>query len=279
MIPFTNELLSGMEANISEILAQDFPPIVYSEKAIKVIVSCLQKLKGFILDYDFSGKGEEIDFFKVIKPRFTLLLIYYNEIYSIESNRPKGGKKAVRRYLKFELEKLERFFEGNADFFKYYRTGSCYLDKKYFLRGKHSFKFTADSYYYEADHRFCTSHDFKVGKVLANDLVEVYLERELARLDSDIVIKDEPLTPTQRWTGSKVNLVELVVYALHAEGVLNNGNGDLKETMRFFEGVFGVDLGQFHRTFYEMRGRKSERTKFLNSLRETMVRRMDEVDE
>ncbi|WP_091392584.1 hypothetical protein [Flavobacterium noncentrifugens] len=28
-----------------------------------------------------------------------------------------------------------------------------------------------------------------------------------------------------------------------------------------------------------MRARKSERTKFLNSLRDTLVRRMDEVDE
>ncbi|MFH6994572.1 RteC domain-containing protein [Flavobacterium sp. FlaQc-48] len=31
------------------------------------------------------------------------------------------------------------------------------------------------------------------------------------------------------------------------------------------------------RTFFEMRARKSERTKFLNSLWDTLVRRMDEV--
>jgi hypothetical protein len=89
----------------------------------------------------------------------------------------------------------------------------------------------------------------------------------------------EPLTGKKlKWTGSKVALVELI-YALHAESVLNNGNADLKETVSHFENMLDVELGQFNRTFLEIRGRKSDRTKFLSTLTTTLVNRMDDADE
>ena len=65
------------------------------------------------------------------------------------------------------------------------------------------------------------------------------------------------------------------VYILPKQGVFNNGTTDLKETAKFFEERFDIDLGQFHITFFEKRARKSERTKFLNSLRHTLVKRME----
>jgi len=34
-----------------------------------------------------------------------------------------------------------------------------------------------------SDHDFNTSHDFKVSKILANDLLEIYLKEQLASLD------------------------------------------------------------------------------------------------
>ena len=36
------------------------------------------------------------------------------------------------------------------------------------------------------------------------------------------------------WTGSKVALIELI-YALHTEGVFNNGAADLKNIAEYFE--------------------------------------------
>ncbi|SEM92029.1 RteC protein, partial [Chryseobacterium taichungense] len=30
-----------------------------------------------------------------------------------------------------------------------------------------------DTFYFEADHRFSTSHDYKVAKIIANDLIQV----------------------------------------------------------------------------------------------------------
>jgi hypothetical protein len=86
------------------------------------------------------------------------------------------------------------------------------------------------------------------------------------------------LTKNHQWTGSKVALIELL-YALHTEGVFNHGNADLKEVANIFEAAFNVDLGQYHRTFLEIRARKSERAKFLSSLKEKLLVRMEEADE
>ena len=67
--------------------------------------------------------------------------------------------------------------------FKYYRSGSTYLDHKYFLRSSFDIKMSIDSYYFEADTSFSTSHDFKVAKILANDLIQLYIENQLIMID------------------------------------------------------------------------------------------------
>jgi hypothetical protein len=80
------------------------------------------------------------------------------------------------------------------------------------------------------------------------------------------------------WTGTKVALTELL-YALHSKGVFNNGAIELKEIASFFEENFNIDLGQYRRTFLEIRDRKSDKTKFINALEEELLKRMEETDE
>ena len=66
---------------------------------------------------------------------------------------------------------------------------------------------------------------------------------------------------------------------MHTEGVFNNGTSDLKVIAEYFENVFNIDLGQYHRAFLEIRMRKSDQTKFLNALKEKFVKRMENTDE
>jgi hypothetical protein len=71
----------------------------------------------------------------------------------------------------------------NFEFYHYYRSGSTHLDKFYFLRGgKHDIQLIPDSFYFERDTKFSTSHDFKVSKILANEMLTVYLNNKLLRL-------------------------------------------------------------------------------------------------
>ena len=67
--------------------------------------------------------------------------------------------------------------------------------------------------------------------------------------------------------------------ALQTKGAFNNGAVELKEIASYFEKVFSLDLRQYRRTFLEIRDRKSDRTKFLNTLAVGLTKRMEETDE
>lgn len=268
-----------LQQRLNEIHSETDEPLEYAEQGIKASIAMLEKLKTKFISHQFQNKGEEIDFFRNYKPQLASKLIYYNEIYTILSNKPIGSKKAIKNYYRTELNKLEVFFNENLEFYRYYRTGNQALDNKYFLRGKHDVRLTLDSFYFQADQRFSTSHDYKVAKILANDAIKVFLESEIQKLEQPPADIDSGINKrNQVWTASKVALIELI-YALHAEGVFANGNAELKEVVNIFESAFGIELGQFNRVFLEIRARKSERTKFLNTLKQKLIWRMDDADE
>ncbi len=280
MINYCNEIIQSLENKINELSIEIDDQIELAEIIIKHTLENLSEAKNYIFGKGFMNQQEEIHFFKELKPKILSKLIYYNSIYRIETKKPNGGERIIHKYYNNELDKLKRYFDNNLEFYKYYRTGSTYLDKYYFVRGKHNIKLSLDTFYFEADHRFTTSHDYKVAKIIAHDLIQVYLENELANLYKITV--PEKSQPQHnfglKWTASKVALIELL-YALHTEGVFNNGTADLKDIAEYFEKVFNIDLGQYRRTFLEIRVRKSERTKFINSLKESLTKRMDNSDD
>ncbi len=275
-----NLLLTNLNEQINFIDLEIDNPINKCEKAIEIILISITNLKKAIQKNNFKSVSEEIDFFKNIKPRFTSKLIYYNAIFKIETKKPHGGERILKKYLNNELDKLKRYFDNNLDFYKYYRTGSNYLDHKYFTRGKFDIKLALDSFYFEVDHTFSTSHDFKVAKIMAHDLIQVYLEDKLLMIENKEPKEKSQVNHKikQNWTGSKVALIELL-YALHTEGVFNNGASDLKDIAEYFENIFNIDLGQYHRAFLEIRMRKSDQTKFLNGLKEKLVKRMENTED
>ncbi|MFV5685785.1 RteC domain-containing protein [Flavobacterium sp. GB2R13] len=277
---FAESLMSELEHQLKSIHLETENQLQSAELAIKSTIAVLEKLKSFFIKYKPLNKKEEIEFFRDIKPKFASKLIYYNKIYTIETNRPLGSQKTIRKYYKAELLKLKVFFDENQEFYRYYRTGNNYLDNKYFIRDKYDLKLMLDSFYFQADHRFATSHDYKVARILANDEIKKFLEEQIAKLGRKAIKKQSPspFPKNQKWTGSKVELIELI-YALHTEGVFNNGATGLKEVTTFFESALNINLGQFNRVFLEIRNRKSERTKFLNTLKNKLIIRMDDADE
>lgn len=275
---FSESLTLSLNKQLELIPVQKENSALYAEHAIKIMIDGLEKLRTFCLQYKFKHQSEEIDFFREIKPNFASNLIYYNEIYNIETNKPLGSKKAIHKYYTNELTKLTTFFTDNVGFYHYYRTNSRSLDTNYFVRGQYDIKMTLDSYYFQADRNFSTSHDFKVAQIIANDILKEYLETQLENLKKTALAPPIRLLKNPKWTGTKVELIELI-YALHTEGAINNGKSALKEVATFFESAFDIDLGQFNRVFLEIRNRKSERTKFLNSLKSKLIIRMDNADE
>lgn len=280
MNPKYNILLNKLNEQLNFIDLEIDDQIKKCEQAITIILKSINQLKKTTTNTNFKTETEEIQFFKEIKPQFTSKLIYFNRVYKIEMKKPNGGNRILKKYYNNELLKLKAFFDNELEFYQYFRSSSTYLDYKYFLRGKFDIKLALDSYYFETDTSFSTSHDFKVATILANDLIQLFLENQLLMLDNNEYSEKSQRKPNVKmtWTGSKVALVELM-YALQTEGVFNNGAADLKDIAEYFEHIFEIDLGQYRRVFLEIRARKSDKTKFINTLNDQLLKRMENSDE
>lgn len=280
MTEIVSKLLQNLEDQLKFIDLEQDDPIKAAQLSIDICRKANEKLKASLLKHKFKNQTEEIKFFKETKPKFLAPLIYHLKVYKIESRKPNGSDKIRRKYLLNELDKLKHYFDSNLDFYRYYRTQSNYLDHKYFLRGKYDIRLTVDSFFFEADDRFSTSHDFKVAKILAHDRLQVYLEEELSNLDrkeTNMITQDAPKVKLY-WTESKTALIELI-YALHSHGAFENGRADIKDIAASFEYLFGVELGDYYRTFLELRMRKTGRTKFLHTLIQSLAKKMDDAEE
>ena len=247
---------------------------------IDVIRPLFDNLRSMTVKYEFQNEDEEIHFFKDIKPDILSRYLYFYKITRIEMKRPIGSDDVQREYLHCQLDNLKYFFDQNLDFYQYYRSKSTHLDRYYFLRGHENYKLCHNCGMFDKDPLFSTCCDHKVAKMLAYDMLEIYLQQRLQNIEKQEVIEcsraslpDNPF----RWTAPKVAAIELG-YSIYAAGVLNNGNADIKEIMTYIEASFKIDLGDYYRTYLAMRERKRDRTPFLNSLIQKLLRKMNEDD-
>ena len=277
---FANNILVKIE---NEIEIQNFENEVTIDAAlhmVEFIRPLFENLRMFIHEYTFSNIDEEIHFFKLIKPNILSKLLYFNNIYVIELRKPSGGVDSTRNYYKEKLALITDFFNTNLDFYQYYRSRASHLDKYYFLRGRENYKLCHGCGMFDKDPLFSTCYDHKVAKILAYDMLEIYLEQKLQSINKQAVIdKSRASLPDNpfRWTGTKIAAIELG-YAIYAAGVLNNGNADIKEIMTYIEASFKIDLVDYYRAYLSMREKKRDRTSFLTSLINKLLRKMDEDD-
>ena len=100
----------------------------------------------------------------------------------------------------------------------------------------------------------------KIARFLSSEQFDKYLKKQLINLNNNAVSKT--LSPLV-WSSSKVGLIELV-YALYQMRCFNGGNIELSEVIKFVEKSLDTDLGNFHKTIFEIRNRKQGPTKFLH---------------
>lgn len=281
MLALANKLLSGLEEQLSS-LEQEYDVILKrSELSFLTCKKMIESLKAIILKHKFKNEEEEIKFFKEVKPLFTSRQVYHLMVYNIETRKPNGGKEILKKYYAKELEKLKHYFDYNIDFYKYHRAGATFLDRQYFIRNKFDIQLGLDGHVFENDPVFSTTHDFKVAKILAHDRLQIYIENELVLIenkDANYNTSQDTLKLKLTWTDSKTHLIELV-YALHSYSVFSHGKADIKEIASTFEKAFDIDLGDYYRTYLEIRDRKSGSTKFLALLQKALAKRMEDQDE
>lgn len=261
----TAQLLEELELQINDVYHDGDDIVKISEKSLLVIDESIRKLKEIISAHHFETIADEVHFFKKLKPRFISKFIYHSTVLDIESHKPTVGNKALKKFYEAEQEKLKVFYNEHSEFYSYYRREATYLDHKIFVRNSYDLKMKLSLGFYNLDTNFTTSHDHIIAKFLANQQFDHYLKKEIEKLSDEV---SKPLSPLV-WSASKVGLIELT-YGLYHMRCFNGGNIELSEVIKFVEKSFDTDLGNFHKTVFEIKNRKQGPTKFLQLINDNL---------
>lgn len=270
------KLWKDLNAHIDFINRSKTNIIDIAEEILMETDAAVRNLKNLLSKYKFADWRDEINFFKITKPKFVCIYIYYSRILAIESSKPYADPSVLISYYEKERSNLMFFYEENRDFISYYRRDASYLDKKYFVRFKFDFKLKLSPEFYNYDQDFSTSHDHHVSQILANDLLDQYLA---SKINSDLTIEKKVFQNSPlEWTAPKVALTELL-FALYQTKCFNAGQRELSDVFRWAETALNINLGNYHKTFSEIKLRKNHRTRFLDLIQQNMQQYLDISDE
>lgn len=251
------------------------------EEALKMISFLneqLNEMKTLTVENGFINEDEEIYFFKHIKPQILGKLIFYNKIFRIETSCLVKNGTIYYRYFEEELEKLDKelkeYFNG-SEFYRYFRAGRTDLDLKYFRLGQIDFMVGLKSFVFEIDPQFSTYYDYKVARIIADDLLYNYIQQ---RLNPDKDMESTSLAfqkyDDMFWTDSKNALIELI-YALYAARSLSNGRLGISKLSTIAQSLFQIELGDLHHAFHRMKVRAGSKTSYLDYLKDSLEQYMN----
>ncbi|MFC4872100.1 RteC domain-containing protein [Negadavirga shengliensis] len=272
MNSFCDKYYERMSEDLLHISLSTDNPIELAEKSFKAIKKAYYELKANISGYTFKDDQEEIEFFKITQPKFLCEMIYFAEVFRIESNCPVRPFKMKKNHYKLEMEGISKFYERNQELYWYFISGKTDLDDKLFLNSNKVDLSFPDIFFFNADPDFCCPCSYKVAQFLGFKKLLEYIQSTIENIGKKSMIKTGPV-----WTGPKVWLIELI-YALKAAGVFNKGKVDIKDIANATGPIFQKDLGEYYRTFQEIRLRKKNRTIFIDHLKESLMEYMDAAD-
>ncbi len=255
----------------SNVIKEAYEMIIYLQDT-------LLSTKELITKQGFKDQWEEINFFRNIKPQILSKLIYYNKIFRIETACPVDKGNIYTSYFSKQLQELKEEYRehiDNSDFYRYYRSGRTDRDETYFRLGNINFHDGLNSFVFEIDPLFSTYYDYKVARIIANELLYTYLLQKINNdeMTDPLSIRDLS-SDAVLWTDTKNALTELV-YALHASGSVSYGRIGIRKISFAFEKLFQISLGDLHHSFHRMKYRAGSRTTFLDQLKSSLEEYMD----
>lgn len=271
--------IHNFHTNLNTAVLGILDPLKKADAGIEIANDSLSKLKELVEREDFENVPEEIDFFKNIKPCPMGYLIYFSEMRSCESRKPKAGESFQLHFFEKELRKINKFFYRNNDFVQYMEQGHSYMDHQLFTRNhRKNFPFTPTINYYQYP-EFSSSHDMLWAKIQAMYRLIHYIREAIESLKPGTIgTFYSQKHPILLWSGSKTALVELI-YALFASGDINHGTSDISTLATSFEDFFNIKLDNIYKTYSEIKARKTTRSKYLESLIVTLEAKMNKDDE
>lgn len=249
-----------------------------SYKVCTYLRELLFEIKNQVLKVGFKDDSDEINFFKNIKPQILGKLIYYNKVFRIETSCPVNDGKMYHNFFSNELEELKLEYKEhicNSDFHRYFRSGRTDRDSEYFMLGKINYHNGLNSFVFEIDSSFSTYYDYKVARIIANELLYMYLlEKTNPDQNSNSILQNPESVKEIFWTDSKNALIELI-YALYVSGAISHGKIGIRKISLAFHILFRTPLGDIHHAFHRMKERTGSRTVFLDKLKAALEEYMD----
>lgn len=270
------DLYGEMTEQLQQIAITAENPLRLAEQSYYVVEHTLKELKRIILSYTFKDKEEEIDFFKNIKPMFQKEMIYFWEVFQIEKFKSPGSRDDKIQHYMLGASRVDFYFKRHNELYTYYREGSTMQDARYFLREQPGVELVRALSKADIDNRFSTLQSFQFAKLQAYEKFNDYVHQQIYRLE-------HPGTEAEHnkmrivWTDPKADLIELG-YGIYARRSLNHGKADIKQIMTALEAAFNVNLGNFYRTYQNLRIRKKSRTPYLDAAKDDLIKTMDNAD-
>jgi hypothetical protein len=272
--PTPRYILEQLKNNLKKLQSDERDEIFKVEKSIGICSAALLELREFVYHSDLKKKEEEIHFFKVIKPFVLGKYLYYSKLWEILVRQPVTSIRRRKKYLRQMIAETQKFFNDNPEFYLYYRSGSTHMDEKYFVRTEISCPLNCQHFVF--DPYFSTSHDYTLAAIKANEKIAVYCNTQINRLKRRGSSKG--IRTDMFWSLDKRDLMQ-IIYGFYYTGAVNNGNVSIKELVKGFESLFNIKLSGYYHTFYEITQLKKEPLAYLDLMKETLLKLLEESNE
>ncbi|MEJ4087767.1 RteC domain-containing protein [Galbibacter orientalis] len=269
------EITAEFEKKSSELELDIFTSFDQLENGVTFCHDILHRFKRIVILKGFGDKAEEICFFKALKPLPESYLYYLYKVRNYQLLLPQGDIQKQQHFLNKEIRKINKFYTKHRELVYYMKRNRSDMDDHYFTRTANSVYFETKKHrYFDID--FSTPYDLIWARIKAMNLYIRFIEAERQNMETESInlnMKGRVL----QWTASKTALIELA-YALYTNGAISHGKEDLKSITTIFEKVFNTKLGNFYKTYAEMKARKGNRARFLKELATGLQEKMEGDD-
>lgn len=279
-ITIAEKWLREMESELILLDDIETTPVERLRHSMPLITRIIADVKKLVMEEEFPSPEIEIYFFKHIKPHFYAYQIYEILFYNLRMQKPEGTQEMIKAFYESELLQVFREFRVNDFHYAYYRINATELDQVYFIRDRPP-KDIPVLELIDPLPGFSTAMDYTFAKFIAYERLRDYLLEQLsnAQLKSKITntVKKDGLE--LKWTGDTINLAELA-YGIWLTGQINDGNANVTEIFDYLGKCFQAKIGTAFRRWQSISRRKRlSQTKFLNQMRDAILKRIEEENE
>jgi hypothetical protein len=275
ILEIANNLYRQLSDELAMIEQEEITDKLEIAKKLLTARSYLVELKNRTVNYTFSSEQEEIAFFKTKKPTFISQVLYCSARQRIELTKPEGTADQLKKYYRYLLKGIEKFYRDNRELHSYHRSGADHLDRLLFMRSSTEPPSWLCPVRIDYDERFSTPADYLIGKILSNERMTTYLRKLIDGKDN---VTDIEAGNDMVWTGESINLLE-TAYGWYCTGQINKGHAGIGEIVRKLEILFNVKIGRPYRRFAEIKQRKRlSRTKYIDEMGKAIIQKLDDED-